>query len=239
MQNSAERLLKILQEGENHDNGKSCRQVWQELLRVQNDDEALLISRLGKTMLLPYEIALIIDEHFPEERETHKYWINRVSTAFKQQNLDQKWETFNKIIDQHTISYLRISANLLSVLTGSSDLGEDKLSDLRESINNLLVDVRDSDITANAKVYLLRSLQRILIALDEYEISGSMPIIDAIEMTYGHAVADPDFRSSICESKIGEKVWSTLSMAANVVTVAGVPLLASDISGFINALPKL
>ncbi len=239
MPNPAERLLKILVEGKTFDNKKKCRDVWGSLLKVSPSDDALLMARLGKAMELPLEVEAAIEEHVPEEKATQAYWIKRVSSAFKQQNLEQPWETFNKYIDDHTISYLRMSSKLLGVLSNGSSLSDEKIDEVRESISELLSDVRGSDIAPQAREFLIRSLQRILLALDEYHISGSLPIINAVESTFGHVVINPEFRQAVTESSLSDKIWNTLSVVASAVTViSGVPQIASDISVAIQALPK-
>jgi hypothetical protein len=239
MPNPAERLLKILVEGKNFDNKKKCRDVWGSLLKVSPANDALLMARLGKTMELPLEVEATIEEHVPGEKETQAYWIKRVSAAFKQQNLEQPWETFNKYIDEHTISYLRMASKLLGVLSNGASLTDEKIDEIRESISDLLSDVRGSDIAPEAKGFLVRSLQRILLALDEYHISGSMPILTAVESTFGHVVINPEFRQAVTESSLSDKIWNTLSVVASAVTVmSGVPQIAADISNVIQALPK-
>ena len=239
MGNPAERLLNILVEGLNHKSDQPCQAVWRRLLSADGQDDAELVARLGKVMLLPEEIGHLIKEHYPEERADQDYWISRVTVALKQQNLDQNWETFRKFIDGHTVSYLRMAAKLLSFTSGNGSLEQEKIAEIRESVSDLLVEVRNSNLSVSAKSFLIRSLQRIVGALDEYAITGELPILDAIETVYGHVVANPTFRAEMQESDISAKLWSTLSIAASFVTVAtGVPQIASDISGLINALPK-
>lgn len=239
MPNPADRLLSILLKGKEHKNEESCREVWRVILEVPENKDAIIVARLGKVMELPLEIVKQIDTRFSDESDTYKYWVSQVSTAFKIQNLNGKWETFNSNIDGHTISYLRLSSKLLSVMSGCFDLSADKLTEIRTIINELLSSIRQSDLDENAKAYLIRSLHRILLAIDEHVITGAFPIIDAIEASYGHAVADPIFRESVNNSSIGKRLWDGLSTVATIVTIAtGLPQLASDITSYIDALPK-
>lgn len=55
MSNPAGRLLRILEAGKDFSKDKNCREVWMTLLRIDNKNESLLLSRLGKTMELADE----------------------------------------------------------------------------------------------------------------------------------------------------------------------------------------
>lgn len=141
MANPAERLLRILPRDKDFKNDKNCKEVWCAVLDIPIQDEALLMSRLGKVMSLPIEIKEIVERRFPEQDNTNDYWISRISTAFKQQNLDQNLETFNKYVDQHTISYLRLSSRLLAAIWNGKEIETREL----EKINHYGLEVHSMD----------------------------------------------------------------------------------------------
>lgn len=139
--NPAGRLLHILQEGKDNAPHNTCKDVWFQLLEVENENFALLMSRLGKVMGLPEQIRSQIQYYYPNQNDTCKHWINQVNLAFSTQTLDGSWEGFNQYIDEHTINYLSMSVDLLDTKENTQILKEDKLSEIREKINDLLTDI--------------------------------------------------------------------------------------------------
>ena len=226
--NPASRLLNILKNGKEQDAHTSCRAVWSSLLGVGDSDQALLLSRLGKVMELPNIIINQIKENYPNQVDSHSHWSETVNTAFMQQNLNGLWHEFIVHIDYHTINYLSMSADLLDMKSDSELLPADALVDIRGKVNGLLTKITESNTDQNFKKYLVRYLHKILIAIDEYHISGAIPISECIESTFGHMLLDKDYRHSMEESELGKQVVAILGAVASVVTVAvGLPQLSN------------
>jgi len=224
--NPASRLLKILETGKKHKPGIKCRDVWHNILNVDTSNSALLMSRLGKVMELPELIILEIQDKYPNQKSTHNHWSTKVNTAFMQQNLNGQWQEFIQHIDSHTTDYLSMSADLLEMKSDTQILSESEISDIRKKIDDLLLEVIDSDIDIKFKDYIVSYLRKILVAIDEYNISGATPISECIESTFGHAFIDEKYRTNISNTDIGNKVVSVLSAVASVVTIAvGLPQL--------------
>lgn len=224
--NPAARLLKIIEEGEGKSGGMNCRDVWHDLLGVDHEDHALLISRLGKVMELPEQIIRNIQENYPNQNSTHKHWSTQVNTAFMQQNLNGHWQEFIQHIDSHTIDFLSMSADLLDMKETTQLISETDISDIRIKIDELLTETIEIDIDSEFKKYIVKYLRKIVIAIDEYNISGVIPISEAIESTLGHAFLDEKYRKNISDTDFGNKIVSILGAVASIVTIAvGLPQL--------------
>ena len=225
LDNPAARLLAILQQGSEHKNEANCRGVWTALLDTGGNN-TLLMSRLGKVMNLPAEIIQTLDQEFPHQSGAHAHWSNQVNRGFMEQNLNGRWDTFSKFIDQHTLSYLSLSADLLQSKANTSLLNETTLQDTRDKIDGVLKDVLESDFPDEIKNYLVRGLQRIIVAVDEYRISGAAPILDAMEITLGHAFFDAEYRRALTNTDIGRTIVDGLASVASSITIAvGLPQL--------------
>lgn len=218
--NPAARLLKILQDGKNENSNESCRTVWAKLLKVQSNDHALMMSRLGKVMELPNQIISDIKENFPNQTNTYSHWSTQLNHAFLNQNVNGQWESFIKHIDQHSISYLQLSADLLQSKLSTSLIEKEKLNEIREKIDNLYKEIMETDLDEKVKEFLLRAMQKILVSVDEYNISGSIPIMDSIDMVFGHMVVNDDFREEMNKKPITKIIFEQLSDVANIVTVS-------------------
>lgn len=228
--NPAARLLSILSEGKKINASDLCRRSWAKLLETPESDQALLVSRIGKLMGLPQDIIDQTTELYPDQPPTWQHWLNQVNTAFSSQNLNGQWQTFIQHIDGHTITYLTMSANLLESKSSIKQLNLSEITELRETIRVLVESVINSDAEVSLKKYIVHHLRQILNAIDEYIITGALPILDAVEATIGHAYLDKSYRSYLTKTEMGKEILETLGAVANLVTIAvGIPAITHGI----------
>lgn len=224
--NPAARLLAILELGIKQEQNIKCREVWRVLLDVEKGNDALLMSRLGKFMELPEQAIQIIKKDLPNQKGTYRHWSSQVNKAFSEQNLNGLWQTFRGHIDEHTLTYLRLTADLIQTKSSTSILTSENIQELKSKIDQLLSEVLASDFEYEVKHYIARYLQKILVSIDEYRISGALPIIESVEGAFGHAFFDEDYRKAMADTEIGKTIVSVLSALASAITVAlGAPQL--------------
>ena len=236
--NPAARLLKILQDGKEIPPTTKCRDVWHKILDVERSDPALLMSRLGKVMELPDLIINDIIENYPNQGRSYEHWSSKVNAAFMQQNLNGTWQEFIAHIDSHTISYLNMSADLLDMKALTQLISESEISDIRNKIDELLNEAIDLDLDQDFKTYIIHYLRKIITAIDEYRISGAIPVSESIESAFGHAFVDENYRSNISGTEFGSKIISVLGAVAAIVTIAvGLPQLP-DTFQYLLAKPE-
>lgn len=235
--NPAARLLVILEEGKNHASHANCRSVWKKLLQLEAEPDSVLMSRLGKVMELPDQIITILKKDFPNQSSTTSHWSNQVNNAFSQQNLNGQWAEFSTHIDVHTIMYLRLSADLIQTKSPTNLIDPLEVKELREKVSELLAELLESDFNPEFKEYLARCLQKMLMAIDEYRISGALPIMDTIEGAFGHAFFNAGYKQDLSNTKFGSKVFSVLSSVADTMTLAlGVPMLPQAFGTYIELI---
>jgi len=236
--NAAGRLLHILNEGKKiNKNNTSSKEAWSKLLNIKVDNSALLMSRLGKVMELPNQIIDEINNYYPNQKKSYTHWNKKVNDAFASQDLNGKWNTFIDYIDEHTINYLTMSVDLLDNKENTKLLTEKEISDIKTKINILIDDIIKLDTDDNFKKYMTRYLRKIIIAIDEYKITGVSPILESLEVTLGHAFVDESYRNNIQKTEFGTKLMTTLTAIASVVTIAvGLPQI-SDLSIYLPKLP--
>ncbi|MBV7264534.1 hypothetical protein KCG43_21235 [Photobacterium sp. WH24] len=241
--NPASRLLVILQEGKKVKIDANTTVTWKQLLRVPPHglhSDSKLMAKLGQFMLLPHEVQKLIGQFYPEQSQDLKYCISRIQTALTEQNLKGNWHSFISHIDDHTISTLSMSSVLLDHKLETKLIKSDELDSLKEKISNVLSETIKAELPEEFKKFITHYLKKILSSIDDYFISGAVPILDALEATLGHAVLDPSFKETLTKTPIGGKIRTVLGDVANIVTVAaaasgavtylstsGFPLLAS------------
>lgn len=237
--NPAARLFAILDEGKKVDANQNCRGVWQNLLNVSSSEQALLISRLGKLMELPQTIISIVEDEFPNQLKTCNHWSAQVNKAFMQQNLNDKWGSFSNHIDAHALNFLSITSELLQTKSPTKLLGDDELSDLREKIDSILNETIESDIDSEIKKYVAKGLSDLLRNIDEYRITGAQPIMDGVEIMFGHAFADENYREYLSNDGLGKKLVDILAAVASSVTIVlGAPQLPEAFSNILKLVQK-
>jgi len=218
--NPAARLLAILKDGKTKDPKAPSRKVWHELLKVSEGDHVLLMTRLAQVMALPTIIAVEVLEHHPDEGQTVSHWRSQISGAFVNLNLNAPWESFIGAIDQHSLSYPNITAKLLHHITRIKPADTESLTITRDQIQDLINEINSSEIDSEIKITLVRYLVNLINAIDEYFITGAIPILDASNVIFGNLVVDPKYREFIKTHSLGQKVLSIVSLATNAVTIA-------------------
>lgn len=223
--NPAARLLAILTAGKQKDRKLPCRAVWDELLDT-GSNQPLLMSRLGKLMELPALIIESIQLAYPEEGNTWSHWESQVNTAFMVQNMHGSWETFIQHIDDHSFTYLRMTSNLLASKSTTRLIASESLSPVRADLQRIHDELIESDQPDEVKKYLSRNIRRMIVSIDEYRLTGALPLLDAIDTTIGHAALEKNYKTFLTDTELGKRLLDTLSSMANVVTVAvGIPQL--------------
>lgn len=232
--NPAARLLAIIENGKSISAHVNCRVAWEQLLDVENNNP-LLISRLGKVMELPDSIIQAIKENFPNQQDTWSHWSTQVNHAFMVQNLNANWQTFINEIDQHSVTYLRLASDLLQVKSNTKILIDGEISPIRERLLGLLEEVLSGNLSDDIKKYLARNIRKIIVSIEEYKITGALPLLDSIESTIGHAHIDEPYKNFLVDTELGRRILDTLGAMSNLVTVAvGIPQLSQTIALLTN-----
>tara|TARA_Y100001968_G_scaffold331598_1_gene386788 strand:+ start:1456 stop:2232 length:777 start_codon:yes stop_codon:yes gene_type:complete len=218
-ENPAERLLRIINAGRKIKAQENCRKTWCSLLNVDEKDEALLLGRLGKTMALVREIAEELKALEGVNARSYLGWVPSVNSAFSRQNLNDTWQGFIKHIDDHTCNYLSNTADILAAHIPRKAWNIDTLRGISRSVNEVVEEISESELPQNVKIYMTSKLREIQIAIDEYEITGSGPIIEKVEAAFGHVVLDPEFRAAAKSYPAAEKFWAVIGKLAVLATL--------------------
>jgi hypothetical protein len=232
--NPAERLLAILKKGQGIETTTNCMEAWQSLLDCSGNPP-LLMSRLGKVMELPQAIILAMRESYPTREGIWSHWESQVNTAFMVQNLHANWATFIGNIDHNSMTFLQMTSEMLQAKSSTKLLSQEKLKELTDVLTTLCCDLEVSEINHEVKKYTLRYLRKLIVSLEEYRLTGALPVLESAEMMMGHTVVDPSYKAFLEKTDIGARVASILSATANLMTIAtGIPQLTTNISTFLN-----
>ena len=220
LENPATRLLHILEAGKKHGPNVITKVVWSDVLKVPKDDLPLLLTRIGKAMALIGEISETVSSNENINPSSYLDWVPNVTKAFSDQSLNGRWSSFMSHIDVHTLNYLSHTADILSAHGAHVPWDFEKIQDLSESISGIVIDIKDSELPVNVKKYMILKLREILLAIDEYEITGEGSIIEVVESVFGHLILNQEFRDSVKDSSASGKFWDFMSKVALIATIA-------------------
>lgn len=224
--NPALRLLNLLDKAKAINPNTASVNAWESLLDAKSD-HALLLSRMGKMLALPQQIASVLSTSVEASPDSVRHIADQLYVAFTAHKFDGKWEAFTARIDVHIINYLTLASTLLETRNPTKRLDAEELASLREQLSSLLEKIRLSDIDVNLKSYIVMQLHDLIAVLDDYFITGAGPILERIEATVGHAYWDSGYRSFLTDHDLGQSLFQCLAAAANLITVAvGIPQLA-------------
>ncbi|WP_312629548.1 hypothetical protein [Scandinavium sp.] len=240
--NPAQRLLDLLEQGNKYQRTENCRKVWQNILQTEGMGEGLLLTRLGHAMALPGRIIQVREDNFSTLRGKSGHWKSCVDSAFISQSLNETWHTFRDKIDDRTLTELGMLSDLFETRGAHAGIAADEIDALLERITHLRNEIRESELSAAMKTLLLKQLAQIQEALESYSISGVEPVMDAVQSTLGLAVLHPEYRNEISKgtgSPFGEKISALLTDTASVVTIAGaMPMIAGAVHTALTYLSK-
>lgn len=219
-ENPAARLLAILTAGKEVPPSNNCRKTWSSLLGVEEGNETLLLSRLGKTMSLIGQAETEITRIKDVDPDRYLGWVEPAVTAFTKQNLNATWESFSNHINTHTLNYLSNTADILTAYYPRKSWNTDELERIGEGIDDVIEEVHASQLDLKAKEFMVAKLREIQIAIDEYKISGSGPLVEKIESTFGHAVLNPEFRDVAGSNPAARSFWMIIAKITMLSTLA-------------------
>lgn len=226
----AARLHALLQEGRKIPLTDPCKSAWERLLDAEGKP-SLLMSRLGKVMEMPELVIKAVQEVFPNHGNNWGHWSGQVNLGFQQQNLSSDWRSFISAIDDHTITYLKMTSDMLATKANTELVPGASLAAIKADLSLILEEVLESDQPDEVKKYLARSIGKIISSIDEYRLTGALPLLDAIDSSIGHIALDVSYRNFLVDTEIGQRLMDALTAMANVVTVSvGLPPLSAAIA---------
>lgn len=218
--NPARRLHELLSAGKEISSRTTCKVAWGDFLGVDYNSPELL-RKLAKVMMLPEQVMGIVKKEFPKRVSIQSHWLVPVRAAFENQNLSANWDSFIAHIPSSALDFLVITSDLIEGKAPPEEISEDDLARVRDAFLKVQEELFSSDVSDNVRRYLSRAISKILMAIDDYKIAGSVELLDAIDMALGRAVHDEAYKKALSETDVGKSFVDAVNLAAAVVTVAG------------------
>lgn len=216
--NPAARLLDVILEAMDMPASSTTRAAWSTILK-SGSNQALMYERLGKVMQLSEETSHLIKELFPRQKRATDSWKATFDKAFAELSMNSVFINFQNSITHTAIDHLTSAVDLLES-KNKTELSPGDIGVFIDTINDLISEVLNGEFEQKVKEYLARSLRKIVIALEEYRLTGSILVTDSIEQMLGHSFFDKEYSDSLQGTDLGKKILGALGDLANAVTVA-------------------
>ena len=183
MDNSAYRLLTLLEAGKKYPGNYACVRVWKDLLSAETELE--VPEKFGYFLRLVGETAHDVLQISPSSVDSVSHWRGQILTAMSSSHMSSAWEGFINHIDSHTFAYLRMQADLIDGKIHKKLIDINQLTKAREHLLLALSAIRDSNTLAPAtRIALITKIQAIISAIDNYHILGQEHVFDAVKVIY-------------------------------------------------------
>lgn len=232
--NAAARLHDFLLRTHNLSTAKDTRLVLQQYLNMPGVPDHVLYRGLAGLLELPGKVQTELENHFPGYGLSH--WYERVSRVFSQMNLNAGWSSIMSPIDERTLTELSMLSLLFRTKGEVALIDQSEMSEFKAKIEELKEDTIAADLSIEMRTTILQYLNKILSAIESYQITGVEPIMEAMESIIGRAALNEDYSKALKDTGIGKKIGDIVSLVANAVTVAqGIPFVATPLLTFLSS----
>ncbi len=220
MNNPAARLLNILEEGKRQNVAQNCRTVWCKLLDIDPTDKVIFLGKLGKVLALSAEVVDELKKVDGINIERYMHWCQPVEQAFSESNFNGAWHDFSKHLNEHVFNYLTMTSDFLSLRAPQAILPKGDVEKISTGARELISEIVAANLPDHIKSYMLSQLKKVVVAADDYKITGSKEVVQIVEETFGHAILKHDLVKPVESNPIAKKFWTFMANAAVVTTIA-------------------
>ena len=225
--NPARRLLTILTKAKLIPTNENTFSAWREIFNLSHDTATQdILMKIGKLYKLVEEVNEFIKVTAPNNLEDNNYWTTQVLHFLAQSSLSRSWADSICYIDDHTIKYIKMTAQIIDFNLDKNqnnhlkNLDPNKIKDINESIKKLYEEVLNSDLNEQLKISVLKYLSRLIQTLEEYWITGSEAVLEAIELTIGHMAVDSKYREFMTKEPLGSSIMQKIGDVIIIMTAA-------------------
>ncbi|MEB1976542.1 hypothetical protein VDR82_15890 [Xanthomonas campestris pv. campestris] len=192
--------------------------------RIFGEAESLEIHRkIGLFYKLIDTAAQEVLAADPEQADAVNHWRSQLYTGLSAAAA-RNWTDFHAHIDSHTINYLKMQSRVVHLTNGDKAIDDEELMRAKSLLLEAIEEIKNSDLSGNAKVAVIRRIRTLLAAIDDYSLTGNEDVLDQFKSGIYDFAANPEIR----EKGLGEKFAQAAEVLANIVTsVTGFQQLAA------------
>lgn len=240
--NPAERLHRIIAAFSREGDGTKLSTVLVKLsapVLVSEDEEidqkqgaisdAQLLQLYGALVALPGDIRVAVDR-LPRDTEDVDHLqapLQHVQSALTKWGLHGLWKNYKTVITPQIISDLKHTAQALRRNGWPDNIVENEpLANLHRQVAELFDEVWKADLNDDLRRFVLRHLDRIERGVRHYQVEGSPPLEDAVDLFIGDMVRDAGeadrrgIRKFVEEDALGRRLMRVIGEVNGVLAFA-------------------
>ncbi|MDO0945904.1 hypothetical protein [Chromohalobacter israelensis] len=226
--NPAKSLHTLLEDARSLDGGLSSRKCWSYILDTNEKNTSELLYKISKAMLLPQKTQKLMEHYYPDKKHYLSHWKQKVDSAFNNANLKEQWSSFTKNLDDHVLTYIEMTGDLLDHKIEKSGIAIEKIEEIQEKIQELINEVHETELPEGFKASLLDHLHEIKKSSEEYKISGYGPLLKSVESAIGKAAIDETYREQLKETNLGRKIGAIFNTVIQSINAADSAIKLAD-----------
>ncbi|WP_155616959.1 hypothetical protein [Xanthomonas translucens] len=218
MNNSASKLLAILENCRKQPNGRSCTETWKDVLSV--DSNTKLIGAFGEFFSLAESASKEILAIHKDDSGV-EYWKARIFNGFHSTALARPWAEFVQHIDDITIFTLKAHAALLDMKTPSRDANAEEFEKIDKLLKEATSFLMELELSNEAKEVILSRIEQLQALIRRYRFVSPAAVLDSAKILAAElSVAAKEQPDTVRNSKFYSTVKEGLELLANATQVA-------------------
>jgi len=155
--------------------------------------------------------------------------------VIRSHRLDSSWREHIDPIPEEALGSLETCSDALSRHYNEKSINETQLKELHTDVQGLLTDVIAAEIAPGLKEYMLKHLDMIERAIQDYQFLGAEPLATAFESAMGSVFISKKVATEAADTPLGKRFWDILAKLAMVVTITvGVPQLPGRVGQLLS-----
>lgn len=218
MDNSASRLLFILEKCKEVDKKLSCAQAWKQVLDVSSEGE--LMGAIGDFMKLAEQAGKEIMTDHPDESDAVRYWQRKILSGFGSASLSVSWDNFSNHIDNVSIFSIRSQSKILNSSSNKKKIDAEEISKIIDLFQSSLDLCAELKISKNAKKAICSRIEQIISLLNRYQYVGQDALLDATKLLVADISLLPkNEKDEVFNSSTYSKVKEAAENLAHATTI--------------------
>jgi hypothetical protein len=178
--NSAHRLLKILQEASQQPENKPIQEVWANLFQTETADTPWIFRNLSALFDSTEEIERLVKRIPDKNHALFLKCLTPIRKGLSYPHMGNPWQSVRTCFAPEHLHGLEFCSDLLTEYYPEDQISGGELDEITKGINELFAEVNNSAIDAKLKALLLDLLETIRRCIAEYQIRGSKGIREAV-----------------------------------------------------------
>jgi hypothetical protein len=221
MSNVAKRLYDILVRSKGLVGSRNMVAGWREVLSLPAEfDDLRVMSKVGKVIAMPHLLEIQIRNIPNIEHDLYLGWQADLSKAFKRIGFRHDFNEFAQQISESLLVNIRFCVAELTKNGFDRKCSLDDLEAIRQDLYALYERVAGAEMPISISSYLLNLIYRVIEAVDDFQITGSEGLQQALNEAIGSVVTSHETAKQAVNTPEGKDFWDTLGKVRMVLALA-------------------